>query len=74
MNRNLHGVVPRRILVLLVLTIGLAVGATGGAGADSSPTGTSAILTTILAPSDVGIADAVCVQRGPDGPVPCQPG
>jgi hypothetical protein len=76
MIRNLHGGVPRRILVLLVLALGLAAGAGGGAGAgaDSGPSGTSSILTTVVTTSDVGIADAVCVQRSPDGPVPCQPG
>ena len=75
MVRNLREAVPCRtvLLVVLALALALTVMATAGAGVDSSPPGSSVAVTT--APSGkVGVADAVCVRRGPDGPEPCEPG
>ena len=77
MVRNLCEAVPRRTVLLVVLALALALAlavmATAGAGVDSSPPGSSVAVTT--APSGkVGIVDAVCVRRGPDGPEPCEPG
>ena len=71
MNLTLRDAVPRRTTVLvLALTLGLATSTSAGAGPDPSPTGPSVPVSTVPV---VGIGDAVCVQRGPHGPEPCQP-
>jgi hypothetical protein len=63
----------RRLALLVAILFGLAVVCSAGAGADPSPSSRSPA-SAGPAREVVGIADAVCVQRGPFGPQPCQRG
>lgn len=58
------------LLIAVVLSVALVCGA--GAAADPSPPGSSPSFT-VPAHESVGIADAVCVRRGPSGPEVCLP-
>jgi hypothetical protein len=75
MIRNLRDAVPRRATVrVFALTLGLAAFTSAGAGADPSPPGTTVTVPTTQATTQaVGIADALCLQRGDNGPEPCRP-
>ena len=62
----------RRLALLVAILLSLAVLCSAGAGAGPSPSGSSPA-DTVPAHEGVGIADAICVQRGPSGPEPCLP-
>ena len=62
----------RRTILLVAVVLGMAVVCSAGAGADPRPSGSSPAVA-VPAHESVGIADAVCVQRGPSGPEPCLP-
>ena len=63
----------RRTILLIAVVLGVALVCSAGAGADPSPS-MSSPPADVPAHDSVGIADAVCVQRGPWGPEPCQSG
>jgi hypothetical protein len=62
----------RRLALVIALVLGLAIVCSASADADPSPSGRSPAVT-VPAHDTVGIADAVCVKRGPSGPEPCLP-